>query len=976
MAEIYCPKIDLPEWKALVDKLGEERAYVAFFKHNAASGANVTIPTEAEALGHIERTPSGKVEPGKAKAATFSGLTIKDASDPVALSKRIARYFTPTVIREFVEPFIYKPGMPVFSFNDEAIMQIDAQHAWEDAGGDVMKFADNLFAKVAPEIPLEEGQAPDKKVAAERADTQAGFRISILQRFDDLHLMLSRIAADGDAEHSLFDRNGPLPHRIMDARTNEMIPPDFLKYDSFDESTAHAMLGQVAFHASFGRNAEDADRLIASLTRKLKDSKRVFDEISTHPIAERKELAKAAGYEYSELKKSAQRYNEVQGMKGEFMSLFGNKNPTDIGNFRTGLEAVQMMAGLVVNQPKTALNTLLGMTEFPLAMRGISRTSVGTVARAFGELGHQVTGSLLETAGVHLLRSSEYAKEVGQVMGFNSQNLPWGMVMSDIGRRGDFQNRPMLMVIRKAQAAIRKGIKPGPGQPKEFQRFNFLTAPMHYLATQSIISGATANVRTFELMIKRGMDHFASHPDDLANPSFRFSAEDLKMKTGWWFSDESAFKWYREQASAYGMGNLEDITRTAIKSAQGGQRLISRDQVVQLTSMFSDQVSLESGINSRPAAMRNNPMLRFTMPLLGWPVAQMDMINRTMRTPEGRQSLAAGMKALGVMAGWILPTGLAYTLLTDQYDEKLLRKKSNLRDIDEIAAVPLVGPAIAIARDPRNNTLAMLERMSRAGTAGLAGDLLAGMIVPGIDPTTGMRTFSMDNRILIMSELLGIKDATNNFINQGGQATWQTVGRPLMSSLGGNGPIQAMDIINGFLGLDNAESRVVMRQNVGMILRAAARDVPGIELRKGVPMGAASTPVSMWVREMQTSSMANSRLDFLNAYRNAVEEARADWGDEAEKHVLSSWKARDPMLTTFQGRPTDEEKARIFNVMTPEGKGIVQEAERLYQEYSELIEPSPAEKYFSRQITQMTRPPVSPEQLRRKAAMGMFGGGG
>ena len=79
------------------------------------------------------------------KPEVFANLKPADAQ------AAIATYFTPDIAQTFVDPFVRKPGAEVFFGAKDAdgrnakVSQIEAQAAWEKAGGDVQKFTEVLF---------------------------------------------------------------------------------------------------------------------------------------------------------------------------------------------------------------------------------------------------------------------------------------------------------------------------------------------------------------------------------------------------------------------------------------------------------------------------------------------------------------------------------------------------------------------------------------------------------------------------------------------------------------------------------------------------------------------------------------------------------------------------------------------------------------------------------------------------------------
>jgi hypothetical protein len=212
-------------------------------------------------------------------------------------------------------------------------------------------------------------------------------------------------------------------------------------------------------------------------------------------------------------------------------------------------------------------------------------------------------------------------------------------------------------------------------------------------------------------------------------------------------------------------------------------------------------------------------------------------------------------------------------------------------------------------------------------------------------------------------------------VSQGGTATWGSVYRPVVASIGGNGMLNSLDVVNNLLGLDNAEARLTTRINAARWVNTAAKEL-GIETKKSSGFSA-PTEMSVWTREMQLAAMANSRADFMEAYRKALDAAREKVAEdekiapgnrekEAVSRVLASWRARNP----FSGLATTATPAQVqqmLGVMNEQGRRDVQDAMRYYDAYTQLIKPSELDQMMARRI-QAADPLRRMESLRRQAA--------
>ncbi len=232
---------------------------------------------------------------------------------------------------------------------------------------------------------------------------------------------------------------------------------------------------------------------------------------------------------------------------------------------------------------------------------------------------------------------------------------------------------------------------------------------------------------------------------------------------------------------------------------------------------------------------------------------------------------------------------------------------------------------------------------------------------------------------MVMSQLLNLAQATSNMVSQGGTATWGSVYRPMVASIGGNGMLNSLGVVNNMLGLDNAEARLTMRINAARWVNTAAKE---IDLETKKTSGYSNpTPMSVWTREMQLAAMANDRMGFSEAYQKALAEARAVVAEderiplfkreqEAMQRVLASWKSRNP-FSGLAAPPTSDQINKLLSVMDDDGRSDVTEAMKLYHAYTNMIAPSKFEQQYNRRLNTMrsqSDPAMMMDRLRRQAA--------
>lgn len=937
-----------------------------------------------------ETGPDGKRRQSVVKATTFDHFTPGDVDEKSTegLRSALGTLFTPGIVQRWLLPFINKGGIEVFKHEGDAIPQADVQQAWQDSGGDVVGWIDALAARRGIE-PGNDDAADEEGVdeVGEKPMTLGEFRMSMLHQLNGLFGMESRMAYDSAQTRSMFDPMGPKPHVVMDARQNDLLPAEHLRFQSFDPASSRMVLGQVAFHAAFGRNGERMIAAVNELKSGLASRHAEYQSLKGTTRSARVAEAAARGWKYKELEQAARRYDSAVSMQQKLEGIFGVNNPAGpFNDMRGGMEVLHAMAGQIVDNPKVGLYHVISLLERPFAMKSLGPMTVRASAGAMGDFFKTAMGSMLESLNLHLLHSSEWAKEVGAVQGSAFRNQPWSAAIADIGQRGRFQgtkaDRWLIRPLRMLRYIQQKGVRVGPGEgAREFPRFAPIPG-MGVLNTIMQIAGTAntnAQVQMMETLVTKGIRYFSNHREDYENPAFRFKSGDL---VGKW--DAGVFDTLRSKTVEYGMGPIEDVVRAAMPAAAKGERLLNKDQVLRLSMMAANELDGATSINTTPSILQSNPLLRIGMPLLRWPLWKMHQTHEGLKNAAGRQDFVSVAKGLGTLALWNLPMGLAFSFLMDKYDEDLLHKKSNLPPLDATAAIPIVGPGLALATSDRSipsNLLAFLERGAKAGNIyGLAADMVSQFAAP-YDPNSGQRQFSLDQRVLVMSQFLNFQQAVRNLVNQGGDTTWASFWKPFMQSLGGNGALQAVDLVNNALGLDNAESRLVSRINAQNWLRSAGEEA-GVELRGAGGASEAPTQTSVWIREMQLAAMAGDRMGFLDAHRKALNAARRAVSDdpriaiedrerEANARVITSWKSRDPR-EVFRFKPTPAQLAEVYANMDDQGQKDVQQAIQRYDQFSALIQATPFERMIDREMRTASREPGHASARARQGASMLF----
>lgn len=894
--------------------------------------------------------PGGGKRQRVVKATTFDPLTLDDASEKNTepLRATLKKYFTPSIVQDWLQPFILKGGRDIFTYGKNDISQIESQEAWSTANGDALAWIDNLGKKVDPQ-----------------PDSVADFRLSMLKQIDALFGAEARMAYDATQTRDMFNPMGPKPHVMMDSRTEDWIPPEHLKFSTFDPQQSMTLLGQIAFHGAFGRNGERMTANMRSLIDSLAGAKADYLSIKANSRNGRVAEAAAMGRDYASLEKDANRHSDAVLLQKQLEQIFGLNQGTP------GWEFLRFVTGQIVDNPKTALYHILQIGERPFAQRSLGPLTVKSTTGAFGGVLKTAVGSLLEDLNLHLWRSSESERLLGATRG-GTRDLPWQVALSEMQPSGKYGTATDWKIIPRSITRFLSGVqKKGvslhlpSGSERDFPRTAVVPGLGVFNSISQIAarSGHEAHLNQLRQLMQAGIEYFETHKNAASDPSFEFTRADLKLHR----LDSGVFDWWKEKTVEYNLGTVEDLTRDSMARRATGKDYLTNDQVLRTSLMAANEIDGFASLNTAPIGLQTNPWFKVVFPLLRWPLWKMHQVHEGLNTAEGRRDFVSVAKGVGTLALWNLPLGLAFTFALDAYDEKLLHKKSSLPPLDKTAAIPFIGPGLALAESdqPSNTAAALLLRGARAGNIyGLGGDLATQLVSP-LDPQSGQRQFSLDQRVLVMSQLLNFSQALANLANTD-TATWSGFWRPFSAALGGNGVLHTVDLMNRALGLDNAESRSVMRLNADNWLRSAGREAD-IELRPSSGFAGTPTALGVWSREMLTAALANDRLGFMDAHQNALEAARkqvaddphvaiADREREAEARVQQSWTARNP-IDVFRFRPTPSQMAQIYGVMDDQGRQDVQEALARYQQFSQLIRPAPVERQLTQGFNRLTRTP-------------------
>jgi hypothetical protein len=885
--------------------------------------------------------------------------------DPAALVEQMQSMLSGDIIEMFVEPMVNSTGRSLFkapSFKDGVnnLATVDnTQQAWEEAGGDLVQFALNLYE-------LEDG--PGKYAAKETELTAqqdlAAFVGETLDTFHQYFAQIARIQIEQDnsimqVEHGR-STTSLIPHQLMDARIAEDFPAQWLEYQRYDQSISRIIVNQMAIHAHLGRDMNEVNLNIRvavdemkkmseeyqRLQRKVKDSRPDMDFNKPRHMREyRRLLNEAARERAKELGENPDSFltKAESGFEGagdaeklvDSLHSWFQAQGSGLVELKAVMEVLNTMTGAIIQGPKTTILNFMSTFD-PLVRFGASSVAAKQVGRNWKSMMGETFGSLFQMFG-HQLNVNTENNLRRQRIGRKDSSLHVGIKdrMAAVNSQelsGGILQRGVVRAARLIRATLfNAGIGKAPEEGVEYAKFRPQAAFSTFvqIMNNSIIDGVWSS---FEDMVNRGVE-FMKDPKNLERISqddFEFTAEDLGYKQRFFGDDKLAFERMRDGMAGYGL-ILENIVADAVKNE--GSPVFTDEQYSMLASLATNEISLESSITNQPAFFMTNPFLRFSKPLLGWSLARLDELRRGMRDSKDQ---AYNFKAAMKMFAAIVPIGIAWTFLMDEYDEEVTGKKSDLRTFnpdDEWTGLALT----------------FIERTARVGTFGIAGDIMNGMgnMAEGGD----MRGISFDHRVVWMNALTNMMHSFTALSRTGlDNATYKEIWRPMMQAMGGGGYLQYAQILNNTVAPDlpffRDEARVTRRINAQNYLRTIGRELQ-LDVRTGSGSRSLPNKIKPHVSEMILASLENNGTDFSMHMRRALQEAERDVRKknpsmtalevkgEAVSRVKMMYQSSHPLRIVFKTTPTANDYRNILNRLPDDGRRDVSEAVNLINVFGE-----------------------------------------
>ncbi len=849
-------------------------------------------------------------------------------------------FFTPEITRLFVVPFIddityqHFPGPTMADGKTRFYASIgNVQEAWAGANGDIGAFARNLFA-------LEKGIAPQAAVTHEEFPA---YFDSILKTFSKKFFQMHSILERSSVASNKLGLDS-LPHQLMDAREADNLPAEFLDYILFTPTTIHIVANQLAAVSAFGRDLgitasrKEGNRgLMWEMTEAIKDLEDSISDANSrrallrahNPLASQKQienvLEKELGSEeYARIRKVPEKINELKKIQDETYLYFRRPNG-DTKDVSWFMEGVRTLAGLMVNNFKTTAFATMTLFDHLFGLR-LNKSGMSVVKNNWTALVKTGWTSVAEAFGMQLSRTSENAqylrrfKDLGIMQDLGNM-IDSESILADPGHKESYLNdSKVLGYLRKGRqfyfnlgVKTETGVKLRPLAP--FTSGNMIVN----------ISAVVGSLSLYRQLLDQASNHFlmGRMQTDYENAGFMFKASD--------FPDMAPDAYAELRAQFEDMGTtLEIAARKVVENKMAGKlglEQIPDDLTRNIAAQTIRNVTLQSDISTAPPWLFTNSFGRMVSPLLTWPLARIGQIMKSMGDANGEVGLASVRSFLALMLFGIVPAGIAMTMLLDKYDEDILGKKSNL-------------VSFSANGDVNQNLTALVERLGRAGTFGLAGDVVNGARIYGTDGD--LRGLSFDQRVLFANTLLTTMGLVSTVAHQGGDVTYATFWRPLVNTMGGNGYIQNAQILNNLTNsvtgspVFEGEAQVTARINAQNYIRAAGR-VLNMDVRVGSGQRSVPTPVKPWITNMVLAAYAQDNIGFVQAYQKSLTAAREMGQEDPEEYVRRSFATYHPLKSLFRTAPTSGDVARMYTVMGSDGARDVRGAVLSFDAFGKSI---------------------------------------
>ena len=846
------------------------------------------------------------------------------------------------------------------------ILPEEMQRAWRTAKGN------NPGIRVANAI---------NKLAQLVPDNDETTVIDLLSQFKHRADALIKVHKQADEEATSINvdkslmkmlKGAEFHHSIHGRALYNILPGEFFEYEMYDETSSSQHLSKILMTANFGRKGEKlsdnfsaikdyyksaADTysdLASSVGLKDKPGSRLPQKFKKAKIIKEMEARGMDPSGYKDLENRAKAFWETErviaGVSAAFTSRSSNNE-----DLSAGLDFLRTLAFGLVNTMKGAWTATMSMPDI-VKVLGLNPTAFRTLGKAGGNLVREVTGSLLESFGVEMVRGSKYNEELRDMYGRDRGMLSFSEQITEIGKQGS---------INKAQQGFRKivntvqALSEAGASMRSKTSVNFIpasvltpfTAPFSYLAQAVNKSISLAMADTIERFVLKTVDALDARGIDLSNNTFEIKPEDIGYEESkldsYIFGSMDMVNKLNQRLTAEGMSFTQlaqDFRRR--QKLDPNAKVLSIDAVRAAQNIAMSEVTYDT-MSGKPSAALSGAGQWFS-PLLSWSVSSYNKGMDQMRNKEGRLAMRESMRYMLTSAAWLMPVGIAFTLFMDWWDEEVLGKPSSLRKVPPSAAIPGVGTFMAMA-DPRFEVSAMLERAARANNIlGIGQEFFTPMLVGQLDPSSLAARFDPTRRVLAISSVMNAYAVATNYFNAirtGGKEElvpdYATVVRPLMYLMGLNAVIQNTQALTNLTDIEDYDPTGFMsneRQSADITgmrnsFRVFAKAL-GMEMRRGGLMQFSATAISNAVKRMERAAYANDKIAFKDAYRRALELSQAE---DRRKDVADKFKNRHLRNGVTRFALTDSDIKAMLSVMDPPERNKILLAMRNHDAYLRAI---------------------------------------
>lgn len=836
------------------------------------------------------------------------------------------------VVDSFLRPLLTKPGDPLFtapakrgSKAKHPIPQDEVMSAWLQSDGDFSVFVKELFLNQdadPQDLPL--------------------FAAQIIKELRSIYHMTKGVA--NKAETSEFNPSTHMPHRMMDARTNTIFPREWLEYDTFTKVDQGIHISKLASVAAFGRDSSVLAGMLQSAKAEANLLYQPLGELQQDPAylalttekQRKKYIVSRLGKDaYESARKASRIQREVDDISRSLIDLFAAPG----GGFKD-VRVVEELVGFnrdfVLRTPKSGLWQTMSGLDYTQRL-GYGTLSARTSGSFIYNLIRQTFGSLFgETLGIPLVQATEAGRVINYLRSNPGQyDLTYKEMFSNRGVEGNGES--LIKLSRQVRDGLDRVHLQLPGMKSGQSGFAAFTplSPFKWMNNVIGTAIAEASINTWRLVVTRAMQYIDSNPRVLGDPNFKFTLNHLGISGSLLGGNERTLEYLSDTWAEHTGQSFLDLVKQAYKRKQRKEEIFSKEDYLVMYQTAMDDINLEGGIGSTPVAMRTNPILRVAAPLLTWATGKTNAVNKSFGTQEGRYTLNSVLKGVAGMGAITMPIGIAATMLMDEYDEEILGKRSNLREVDPVNLFP--GFAMYnMLTNKDGQGLAILERLARAGnTYGLGAEAAYGLMA-WTDPMQGQRSLGVD-RVLIYSQLSNFRDAFVNIMHSGWYMNYED-GKRLFDAVAGQAPAHFAQTVNNLLyPAFEGEARRVKRVDAFNYLRAAGRSAK-VPLKKS-GMSTSPTPLTSRIRQMQLAAYGDDPVEFNAILQEAIEVATEMGKEDPLGSIVRSWKAREPM-DLFQRKLTDDETELVFRHMNQRGRENVMDVIRLHEKYLRFLAPS------------------------------------